>query len=172
MPKYLLLKQYTGGPEGHPNFVPMSEWTEDEITAHIAFQRHVGELLRKRGEFVDAQALSPEGTYVRYGGPGAAPVTTDGPSICHEVPAGLSRRSPARYSAQRRQSVISTASIRRPSGGTGRPWACQAHTEPADLHTRPITSPSKATVHAVPALLKPSAGSQLAQVQTKVRGTC
>ena len=25
------------------------------------------------------QALSPEGTYVRYGGPGAAPVTTDGP---------------------------------------------------------------------------------------------
>lgn len=34
---------------------------------------------RERGEFIDAQALSPEGTYVRYGGPGAAPVTTDGP---------------------------------------------------------------------------------------------
>jgi len=79
MPKYLLLKHYTGGPERHPGFAPMSEWTEDEITAHIAFQRHVGELLRERGEFVDVRALSPEGTYVRYGGPGVAPVTTDGP---------------------------------------------------------------------------------------------
>jgi len=79
MPKYLLLKHYTGGPEPHPDFAPMSEWTEDEITAHVAFQRHVGELLRKRGEFVDVQALSPDRTYVRYGGPDAAPVTTDGP---------------------------------------------------------------------------------------------
>lgn len=51
MPKYLLLKHYTGGPERHPNFMPMREWTEDEITAHMAFQRHVAELLRKRGEF-------------------------------------------------------------------------------------------------------------------------
>jgi hypothetical protein len=49
MPKYLLLKHYTGGPERHPDFVPMSEWTEDEITAHMAFQRHVAELLRKPG---------------------------------------------------------------------------------------------------------------------------
>lgn len=79
MPKYLLLKHYTGGPEPHPSCAPMSEWTEDEITAHIAFQRHVGDLLRERGEFVDAQALSPDRTYVRYGGPDAAPVTTDGP---------------------------------------------------------------------------------------------
>jgi hypothetical protein len=79
MPKYLLLKHYTGGPEPHPNFASMREWTEDEIAAHLAFQRHVGELLRERGEFVDVQALSPEGTYVRFGGPGAAPVTTDGP---------------------------------------------------------------------------------------------
>jgi hypothetical protein len=79
MPKYLLLKHYTGGPEKHPNFSRFGEWTEDEITAHIAFQRHVGDLLRKRGELVDVQALSPEWTYVRYGGPDKAPVTTDGP---------------------------------------------------------------------------------------------
>ena len=78
MPRYLLLKHYAGGPDQHPNCVPMSEWTPEEITAHIAFQRHVADLLRERGEFVDAQGLSPEGTYVRYGGPGAAPVT-DGP---------------------------------------------------------------------------------------------
>lgn len=57
----------------------MTGWTEDEITAHMAFQRHVGDLLRERGEFVDVQALSPEGTYVRYGGPGAVPMTMDGP---------------------------------------------------------------------------------------------
>jgi hypothetical protein len=79
MPKYLLLKHYTGGPEHHENFLPMSGWTEEEITAHLAFQHHVARLLRDRGEYVDAQALAPEGTYVRYGGPGAAPVTTDGP---------------------------------------------------------------------------------------------
>jgi hypothetical protein len=78
MPKYLLLKHYRGGPEPLA-YAPMSEWTEEEISAHVAFQRHVAELLRERGEFVDAQALSPEGTYVRYGGPDAAPVTTDGP---------------------------------------------------------------------------------------------
>lgn len=79
MPKYLLLKHYRGGPEPHANAAPMSEWSEDEITAHMAFQRHVGEMLRERGEFVDAQALGSEGTYVRYGGPAAAAVTTDGP---------------------------------------------------------------------------------------------
>ena len=79
MPKYLLLKHYSGGPEHHPNFVPMSEWTEDEIAAHIEFQREVGRMLRERGELVDAQALSPEGAYIRYGGPDAAPVVSDGP---------------------------------------------------------------------------------------------
>ena len=79
MPKYLLLKHYAGGPAAHPNCVPMGEWTPDEITAHIAFQHEVARMLRERGEFVDAQALSSDGAYVRYGGPGAAPVTTDGP---------------------------------------------------------------------------------------------
>jgi hypothetical protein len=79
MPKYLLLKHYSGGPELHPNCVPMSEWTPEEITTHMAFQRQVADMLRERGEFVDAQALSPQGAYIRYGGPEAAPVTTDGP---------------------------------------------------------------------------------------------
>jgi hypothetical protein len=78
MPKYLLLKHYRGGPEP-AGFAPMSEWTEDEISAHIAFQREVGRMLSERGEFVDAQAVSPDGAYVRYGGPDAAPVVSDGP---------------------------------------------------------------------------------------------
>jgi hypothetical protein len=78
MPKYLLLKHYSGGPEQHPNCTPMSEWSQEEIAAHIEFQREVGRMLQERGEFVDAQALSPGGAWVRYGGPGAAP-ETDGP---------------------------------------------------------------------------------------------
>ena len=79
MPKYLLLKHYSGGPAPEPNCVPMSEWTADEITAHIAFQHEVGRMLHDSGEMVDAQGLSPDGAYVRYSGPAAAPVVTDGP---------------------------------------------------------------------------------------------
>jgi hypothetical protein len=79
MPKYLLLKHYRGGPEPMPGCVPMSEWTPDEINAHIAFQREVVRMLNERGEFVDAQGISPDGAYVRYGGPEAAPVVSDGP---------------------------------------------------------------------------------------------
>ena len=45
----------------------------------MAFQRHVSELLQESGEYVDVQALTPARTWVRYGGPDAAPVTTDGP---------------------------------------------------------------------------------------------
>ena len=37
------------------------------------------ELLEENGEYVDAQALTPARTWVRYGGLDAAPVITDGP---------------------------------------------------------------------------------------------
>jgi hypothetical protein len=80
MPKYLLLKHYTAGPDSPPaDFVPMDQWTADEVTAHIDFQREVGRVLTESGELVDAQAVAPLGAWVRYGGPGAAPVVTDGP---------------------------------------------------------------------------------------------
>jgi hypothetical protein len=45
----------------------------------MAFLRHVRELLEEKGEYVDAQALTPARIWVHYGGPDAAPVTTDGP---------------------------------------------------------------------------------------------
>ena len=45
----------------------------------MAFLRHVSEMLEEKGEYVGAEALTPERTWVRYGGPDAAPVTTDGP---------------------------------------------------------------------------------------------
>ena len=78
MPKYLLLKHYNGGPEP-ASFPPMNEWTPDEVTAHIKFQQDVARMLVERGEFVDAQALAPDGAWVRYGGPNAAPDVLDGP---------------------------------------------------------------------------------------------
>ena len=80
MPKYLLLKHYRTGPASPAaDFAPMDDWTADEITAHIDFQREVNRVLTESGEFVDAQALTQEGAWVRYGGPDAAPVVTDGP---------------------------------------------------------------------------------------------
>ena len=80
MPKYLLLKHYRHtGPEPHRRVPPMDQWAPEDVEAHIAFQHHVSELLEQNGEYVDAQALAPAQTWVRYGGPDAAPVTTDGP---------------------------------------------------------------------------------------------
>jgi len=79
MPKYLLLKHYRGGPEPHHPFPPMDQWAPEDVEAHMAFLKHVSELLEKNGEYVGAQALTPARTWVRYGGPDAAPVTTDGP---------------------------------------------------------------------------------------------
>jgi len=77
MPKFLLLKHYGGDPD--VRCTPMSEWTPSEVAAHIDFQREVGRMLTESGEFVDAQGLSGDGAWVRYGGPGEPPVVTDGP---------------------------------------------------------------------------------------------
>jgi hypothetical protein len=79
MAKYLLLKHYRSSHEIAPGgLVPMDQWTPEEVQAHIAFMGQVAEELSERGEFVDGQALSPEGTFVRYDGEGRPPVT-DGP---------------------------------------------------------------------------------------------
>jgi hypothetical protein len=78
MPKYLLLKHYSGTPTPYRPFPPMDQWAPEDVEAHMAFLKHVGELLKENGEFVDAQALTPAQTWVRYGGPDAAPVITDG----------------------------------------------------------------------------------------------
>ena len=59
MPKYLILKHYRGGPEPHHPFPPMDQWAPEDVEAHIAFQRHVNEMLEESGERVDAQALTP-----------------------------------------------------------------------------------------------------------------
>ena len=78
MAKYLLLKHYRGGPAPVANATGLQGATAEEYRAHIAFMGDINAMLQESGEFVDAQALAPTGTFVRYGGPDAAPVT-DGP---------------------------------------------------------------------------------------------
>jgi hypothetical protein len=77
MAKYLLLKHYRGAPTP-VNDVPMDRWTETEIAAHMQYMNDFAARLEGTGEFVDGQALSQEGTFVRYDGEGRPPVT-DGP---------------------------------------------------------------------------------------------
>ena len=77
MAKYLLLKHYRGAPAAVNN-IPMGEWTPDEVDAHIRFMGDFADRLQASGELVDAQALSPDGLWVRSDADGGAPVT-DGP---------------------------------------------------------------------------------------------
>ncbi|WP_405163889.1 YciI family protein [Nocardia sp. NBC_01499] len=77
MAKYLLLKHYRGAPASD-NDVPMDQWTPEEVTAHVQYMLDFNARLEGTGEFVDSQALSPEGTFVRSDGTGRPPVT-DGP---------------------------------------------------------------------------------------------
>ena len=77
MAKYLLLKHYRGAPTS-VNDVPMDQWTPEELAAHVQYMRDFAARLVGTGEYVDDQALSPKGTFVRYGGEGRSPVT-DGP---------------------------------------------------------------------------------------------
>jgi hypothetical protein len=77
MAKYLLLKHYRGAPAAVNN-VPMDQWTPEEISDHMQFMRDFAAKLESAGELVDAQALAPEGSFVRYDGEGRPPIT-DGP---------------------------------------------------------------------------------------------
>ena len=77
MAKYLFLKHYRGAPEAVNN-VPMDQWTPQEVDDHVQYMNDFAARLQSTGEFVDGQALSPEGTFVRYDGEGRPPVT-DGP---------------------------------------------------------------------------------------------
>jgi hypothetical protein len=77
MAKYLLLKHYRGAPAA-VNDVSMDQWTPEEVSAHMQFMEDFAKRLEGTGELVDSQALSSEGTWVRYDGERKPPVT-DGP---------------------------------------------------------------------------------------------
>ncbi len=69
MAKYLLLKHYRGAP-APVNDVPMDQWKPDEVEAHIQYMNDFATRLEGSGEFIDGQALSPDGMWVRYDGEG------------------------------------------------------------------------------------------------------
>jgi hypothetical protein len=77
MAKYLFLKHYRGAPAS-VNDVPMDRWTPAEIDAHMQYMQDCADRLKESGEFVDSQALSADGAWVRSDGEGKPPVT-DGP---------------------------------------------------------------------------------------------
>jgi hypothetical protein len=78
MAKYLLLKHYRGGPTPVVDLPPLDEWVPAEFDAHVQYMRDFAARLQDSGEYVDEQALSARGMFVRYGGEGKPPVT-DGP---------------------------------------------------------------------------------------------
>src|SRR5437868_1409116 len=78
MAKYLMLKHYRGAPAS-VNDVPMDQWTPQEVDAHMQYMNDFAKRLESTGEYVDSQALSPDGTFVRFDGEGRPPVT-DGAS--------------------------------------------------------------------------------------------
>ncbi|GAA4191270.1 YciI family protein [Microbispora amethystogenes] len=76
--KYLLLKHYRGGPAPIVDYGSIDQWKPEEVDAHVQYMRDFAARLEETGEFVDGQALAPQGTFVRYDGEGRPPVT-DGP---------------------------------------------------------------------------------------------
>ena len=76
--KYLLLKHYRGATPTPADFAPMDQWTPEEVDAHIQYMADFAARLEKSGEWVDGQALAPDGAWVRYDGEGRPPVV-DGP---------------------------------------------------------------------------------------------
>ncbi|MFC9997010.1 YciI family protein [Nocardia sp. NPDC127526] len=75
--KYMLLKTY--GPAAHCD-TPITEWTMEEIQAHIDFQRVLGQELARSGELIDAQGLAgPDEARLVSSDGRSAPVVTDGP---------------------------------------------------------------------------------------------
>lgn len=74
MAKYVMIKHYRGAPAS-VNDVPMDQWTPEEVSAHVGYMNDFADRLRGTGEFVDSQALAPEGTFVRYDGEGSPPLT-------------------------------------------------------------------------------------------------
>ena len=56
----------------------MGQWAPQEVDDHVRYMHEFADRLTSTGEFVDGQALAPEGTWVRSDGEGRPPVT-DGP---------------------------------------------------------------------------------------------
>ena len=78
MAKYLLLKHYRGAPPAGQRRPDGPLDAGRRSTPTSSSWRDFAARLETTGEYVDGQALSPEGAWVRYDGEGRPPVT-DGP---------------------------------------------------------------------------------------------
>ncbi|MEV8099350.1 YciI family protein [Kitasatospora sp. NPDC085879] len=75
--KYMLLMQFSA--QG-TDFPPITEWTEEEVQAHIAFMAATNEKLVADGEFVDGQGLAfPDTAKIVRASGGGSPLVTEGP---------------------------------------------------------------------------------------------
>jgi hypothetical protein len=75
--RFMLLQNYG---EVESGCVPMSEWSPEDIKAHIEFQQALNAELAELGELVDAQGLAgPELAKFVVSDGISAPVITDGP---------------------------------------------------------------------------------------------
>jgi hypothetical protein len=75
--RFMLLQNYG---QVESDCAPMTEWSPEDIKAHIDFQHALNAELLERGELVDAQGLAgpDQAKFVVSDGVGA-PVITDGP---------------------------------------------------------------------------------------------
>jgi hypothetical protein len=75
--RFMLLQNYGQVESG---CAPMTEWTPEDIKAHIEFQIVLNQELAESGELVDAQGLAgPELAKFVVSDGASAPVVTDGP---------------------------------------------------------------------------------------------
>jgi hypothetical protein len=75
--RFMLLQNY--GPV-ESDCPPMTEWSPEDIRAHIAFQQALNAELAELGELVDGQGLAgPEQAKFVVSDGASAPVITDGP---------------------------------------------------------------------------------------------
>jgi len=61
--KYLMLKHYRGAPAA-VNDVPMDQWAPEEIDEIEAHALDFAHRLQDSGEYVDSQALAPQGEWI------------------------------------------------------------------------------------------------------------
>ena len=140
MPKYLILKHYRGAP-ATVNDVSMDQWAPEEVDAHMQFMDDFGTRLEESGEYVDAQALSPEGAWVRADEQGGSRrPTARSPRPRTSSPGGTSSTStagtaPSSWPASCRRPRARTAS-RSTSGSRCAPSTRAAHRRPSDPRTR------------------------------------
>ena len=113
MAKYLLLKHYRGAPAG-VNDVPMDKWTPDEVEAHIGYMNDFANRLEKSGEFIDGQALSPDGV--------VGPLRRRGTSSHDRRPVCRNQGPDRRMDGHRR---------RQPRARSSSPVSCRPHPEQA-----------------------------------------